>query len=221
MTTVALPDVWPEGQKLQRWRDPNVAVTSFEDHAQYHGALIEAVLRMEQNPKFARAYGGDDGIGRAKVFDLPAWGVPEATLIHERALSMFRRAFNASEVHVDLSWSSIYGPGDSCLPHSHPRTYAGVVYMLEPGNPPDPHSGMFIFADPRMPVCCREQPGYMSTPCAPLMPAGTMIMFPGQLVHAVSTYRGTEPRITLSWNLNLKPVEGEALRPEHKPPGQF
>ena len=29
-----------------------------------------------------------------------------------------------------------------------------------------------------------------------------MIMFPGQAVHCVTPYLGTQPRITLSWNLN-------------------
>ncbi len=76
------------------------------------------------------------------------------------------------------------------------------------------------FHDPLMEICCREQKGYMSTPCAPLLSPGSMIMFPGEAVHCVTPYRGTKPRITLSWNLNLQPVAGEPLPESNRLPGQ-
>ncbi len=216
----AWPEIWPEGQKLERWRDPNIVVTQFADHAAYHPQLMEAVLARTEDASIAHAYEQSDGVGSFKLFDLPSWGVPAAQLVHDRALQMFRRVFKTGDVHVDLSWASVYGPGDHVLPHSHPRTYAGVVYMLEPGDPPTEESGMFLFADARMPICCREEPGYMSTPCAPLLAPGMMIMFPGQAVHCVTPYLGTRPRITLSWNLNREEVPGEPLRPATRPPGQ-
>jgi hypothetical protein len=205
---------------MQRWQDPNVVVALFADHGDYHAPLVESILARTDDPKITRTYEPADQIGRHKLFDLAGWGVPAATLIHERALTLFRKVFQVDEVHVDLSWASVYGHGDNCLAHSHPRTNASVVYMLEPGDPPTEESGMFMFADPRMPICCREQKGYMSTPCAPILTPGMMIMFPGQAVHCVSTYLGHKPRITLSWNLNLEPVPGEPLRPDARPPGQ-
>jgi len=215
-----LPPIWPEGQKMQRWHDKNVAMTQFADTDTYHPELIEAVLSRTEDPQISKPYEQSDGVGSFKLFDLPSWGAPAAQLIHDRALTFFRRVFKADEAHVDLSWSSVYGNGDHVLPHSHPRTYAGVVYMLEPGDPLTEDSGMFLFADARMPICCREEAGYMSTPCAPILTPGTMIMFPGQAVHCVTPYLGTKPRITLSWNLNREARAGEALKPESRPSGQ-
>jgi len=215
-----LPPVWPASQKLQRWKDPNIVITYFADRAAYEPALKKSILARTEDPNVTRAYDQTDGIGSYKLFDLPSWGCPAAQLLHDRALTLFRKVFETETVDVDLSWSSVYRNGDYCLPHSHPRTYAGVVYMLDLGDPPSEESGMFMFADPRMPICCREQPGYMSTPCAPLLTPGTMIMFPGQAVHCVTPYLGTQPRITLSWNLNRESKPGEALRPQSRPPGQ-
>jgi len=218
--SIALPPIWPEGKKLKRWEDPNVIVAQFIDHADYHPALIDAVLARTKDPEVSRPYAQTDGVGSFKLFDLPSWGVPEVTFIHNRALEMCRRVAGTDEVHVDLSWSSVYANGDHVLPHSHPRTTVGIVYMLEPGDPPTEESGMFLFADPRMPICCREEAGYMSTPCAPILTPGMMILFPGQAVHCVTPYLGTKPRITLSWNLNKQAVAGEPLRPASRPPGQ-
>jgi hypothetical protein len=105
----------------------------------------------------------------------------------------------------------MYRTGDYFLPHSHPRTLASLLYAVDLGESPDAHNGQFCFADPRMKVCCREQEGYMSTPCAPVLEPGTMIMFPGQTVHFVTLYRGERPRITMSWNINHAPVAGDPI----------
>ena len=51
----------------------------------------------------------------------------------------------------------------------------------------------------------------MTTPCAPIMKEGLMIMFPGQVVHCVSPYTGERPRITLSWNVNKTAIAGSPL----------
>jgi hypothetical protein len=38
-----------------------------------------------------------------------------------------------------------------------------------------------------------------------------MIMFPGELVHCVNPYAGTQPRLTLSWNINQQRLPCSAL----------
>jgi len=51
----------------------------------------------------------------------------------------------------------------------------------------------------------------MTAPFQPGMTAGTMIIFPSQLVHAVNPYTGKRPRITLSWNINKNALPGPPL----------
>ena len=65
-------------------------------------------------------------------------------------------------------------------------------------------NGHFLFVDPRLKACCRQQDGFVTTPCSPVLRAGTMVMFPAQTVHLVTPYFGDHPRITLSWDLKLK-----------------
>jgi hypothetical protein len=201
--------VWPEAQQIGRWLEPTVFIAQFADFRDYHEELTRTVLRLAETPGVANPT-EDGGIGSVKIYDIDKWGCPAASLVHERALELFRRASRRPEAMVDLSWASLYRAGDYCMPHSHPRTLASVLYALDLGDAEDA-GGQFCFADPRMKICCGEQAGYMSTPCAPNLEPGMMMMFPGQTVHFVTVYRGTRPRITLSWNLNHAAVAGEAV----------
>ncbi len=209
----ALP-LWPEGLRVGRWLEETVYIAQFPDFRDYHEQLRQTVLRLAADPACANPT-EDGGIGSVKVYDIDKWGCPAATLVNGRATELFRRVTRQNTVAVDLSWASLYHAGDYCMPHSHPRTLASVLYALDPGDPDDP-SGQFCFADPRMKICCGEQAGYMSTPCAPNLEPGMMMMFPGQTVHFVTVYRGQRPRITLSWNLNQAKVAGEAIPYEVK-----
>lgn len=199
---------WPEGTIVQKWIEPTVSIANFPDIETYHPQLIEAVTAREGDKELAKSYSGK--IGSAKIFHLDRWGSDAATLIDARARALFRRVLNSEEAVVDLSWASIYRSGDYCLPHSHFRAMASIVYFLDLGddgtgtNP----EGSFNFADPRMKVCCRHEPHCMTSPCGPLVEPGTMVLFPGHLVHFVDVYRGTRPRITLSWNINRQAIPG-------------
>jgi hypothetical protein len=203
--------VWPAGQKMQRWFDTGVLVTTFEDHPGYAAELTAQVLERASDPKLGQSYARHLGIGSAKAYDLEKWPGPAAALIHARALAFFRLASGDQPAVADLSWASVYRDGDYCMPHSHPRTLASVLYVLDLGDGRDGAGGRFCFADPRLAPCCREEPGYMSTPGAPPLRPGMMVLFPGQAVHFVTPYRGKRPRITMSWNLNHVAKVGNPL----------
>jgi len=203
--------VWPQGQKLQKWFDTNVLVTAFTDHATYAPALTAQVLERAADRALGQAYAPELGVGSAKVYDLEKWPGPAAALVHARALALFRLATGNRPAVADLSWASVYDAGDYCMPHSHPRTMGSVLYALDLGDGADQADGRFCFADPRMAPCCQEEPGYMSTPGAPPLSPGMMMLFPGQAVHFVTPYRGKRPRITISWNLNHAAKAGNPL----------
>lgn len=202
--------VWPPRQPVDRWIEPTVFIAKFADAPAFHGALRRTILRLTENPALNNAVAGGE-IGSSKIYGVDKWGCPAATLVHRRALQLFRIVTRQREAVVDLSWASVYRSGDSCIPHSHPRTMAAIVYAVDLGDEGAEGNGRFCFADPRLAACCREEPGYMSTPCAPELTPGTMIIFPGQVVHFVNVYRGERPRITMSWNLNRAAVAGDAV----------
>lgn len=219
----APPGAWPDGCRVSRWGEEAVFVAQFDDPPDFRDRLRASVMALAENPETATPFGGE--VGSAKIYDVDRWGCAEADLIHARALHLFRVVSRRAERAVDLSWASVYRDGDWCMPHSHPRTQASVLYVLDLGDRGDGAGGQFCFADPRMKMCCREEAGYVSTPSAPPMKEGTMMLFPGQAIHFVTPYRGSRPRLTMSWNLNHAARPGDPLpkgtpRPKReRPPG--
>ena len=206
---VSIP-VWPEGQAVRPTPIELTAQVDFGDHERYAAALTAAVLERERDPRFVDwIFKG--GCGR-KVRDLHRWDTPEAVLVHKRALTLCARLMGGRSVHVDSSWASVYRDGDYCMPHSHLRSVASVLYMLDPGDPcaDDEMAGRFSFCDPRLAPCCPVEPGRMTHAFMPDLRAGSMLLFSSDYLHAVNPYRGTRPRITLSWNIALAPIPGES-----------
>lgn len=193
--------VWPAGQKLQaRGEDRTLFLTRFDDAERYRAALVARVLELAQGSPFARQY--IRAFGGVKVERPAAWGSPEATLIEARARTMLQKGFGIAAEAPFESWANVYRRGDYSMPHSHPRAAASLVYVLDPGDPDpeDPLSGQFAVLDPRYRDCCQDQPSYLTNPIMPKLLAGSMLLFPGWLVHGVNPYTGTRPRITLTWN---------------------
>ena len=126
-----------------------MAITTFGDHADYHPALIAAALAAENDPRFrGEMFRGACG---TKVRNVPAWNASCAALIHGRALMLAHQTLPRKPVYADASWGSIYRAGDYCMPHSHLRSNASIVYMLDPGDddPGEPLAGKLCFADAR------------------------------------------------------------------------
>ncbi len=162
-------------------------------------------------PETRRQYGRY--MGGTKLYRLERWENPAARLLNARAVALFKAATGAENGVIDMAWVNVYGQGDYIVPHSHWRSEGSVVYMLDEGDedPADRYSGLFGFIDPRLPLCCQLEQGLMTHPIYPVMKAGSMLVFPSALVHSVHPYGGKRPRITLSWNINRKALEGDTL----------
>ena len=149
-----------------------MAITTFNDHADYHPALISAALAAENDPRFrGEMFRGACG---TKVRKIPGWNAAAAALIHGRALMLAHHTLSRKPVYADDSWGSIYHTGDYCMPHSHLRSNASIVYMLDPGDddPGEPMAGKLCFADARIPVCCPHEPGRVTQHLIPTMDPG-------------------------------------------------
>lgn len=205
--------LWPAGLNAQVVPGAQIVVVEFPDTALYHPALVAAALAAEQDPRFHnRAERVLRGTCGSKVRNLHLWDSPAARLIHARAIAMACQALSRSSVFVDDSWGSIYRDGAYCMPHSHVRSDANVVYFLDAGeaDPGDPLAGQFYICDPRIPLLCHSEPGRMDRPFMPPMVPGKMLIFAGEYVHSVNPYFGARPRITLSWNVTREGRSGKA-----------
>lgn len=199
--------VWPKGQNILRI-DPAIAMTRFDDMIPFHDGLI-AYLVAREREKSAQRVKQTKAAGGTKIYHVDSWQVPGARLLDQRAQALYREIVRQPTSAVDLSWGNVYRAGDFILPHAHRRSDGSVLYMLSMGerDGEDPLDGRFGFADPRLPMCCRESPDIMTTPHFPQLKAGSMIIFPSTVVHFATPYRGeTRPRITISWNINKAPL---------------
>ena len=196
--------VWPDDLSVELINEyPPMFFTHFADYTQYHAPLIARLLELEKDENFTHRF--KMGIGGSKVRDVHRWGIPEADLIHARALEYFARATDkkVSDVKVDACWASITRKYEYLTIHGHYNCLGAVVYMLTPGDPDEnnPNSGQFAIVDPRVPACCPVQEGCATTEIAPNMIEGAMIQFPVDIMHFVHPYTGDAPRITIAWNL--------------------
>jgi hypothetical protein len=207
--------IWPEDQALGALTEPTIWLTDFGDHERYHPRLVERILAMEKDPKY-RDFFFRGGCG-TKVRRMDEWGSLEAELVQRRALALFRIVTGSATAAVDDAWASIYRKGDFCMPHSHVRTTASVLYLLDPGDyapgdpsvQVDPFAGKFCFCDPRLRSCCQAEEGRMTNLMIPDLHPGSMLIFPSEWVHMVAAYLGERPRITMSWNISPERVAGK------------
>jgi hypothetical protein len=212
--------VWPPQQQVEALSAPMMAVAQFADVDALHPALIDSVLAAERDPRWRAVLvvqpsgssspsilRGGCGTTVRKISD---WNTPPASLVHARALMLAHRTLSRRPVYADDSWASVYRAGDYCMPHSHLRSSASIVYMLDPGDddPDEPFAGKLCFSDARIPVCCPHEPGRVTQLLIPTLPAGAMIIFASDYVHSVNPYRGRRPRITLSWNITIERLPG-------------
>lgn len=201
-------EIWPQGLGLSTAGDPTIKLVHFDDIDRYHPQLIATLLELEKQEHRRRTF--FRGAGGTKIYDIEQWDSTEANLVAARARRLCQEVLRCDSVVTESSWANIYRAGDYCMPHSHVRCTASVVYFVALGesDPEDPLSGRFFFADARIAACCREEKGCVTNPILPELRAGSMIVFPAQIIHCVNPYIGAGPRITLAWNLNpVKPPE--------------
>ncbi len=201
--------VWPPGQTWQTLPGrPPVLLAHFTDTAAYHAGLIARIQALENDEEMSKRY--VRVVSGTKVHHLDRWNSPEADFINQRAIEFFKRALRLKAACVDLSWATVYRTGDYTAPHSHLRAQASIVYCVDPGDDPRPDTpdGKLCFVDPRYTTCCNLEPNRMTYIVIPDMRAGSMVLFPAELVHCVNPYAGKRPRITLSWNISQNPVPG-------------
>jgi hypothetical protein len=218
----ALPS-WPAGQQIrQQGQARTVLATRFEDWERYHRELVEAILGLARDQRFACRYIA--AFGGIKVETPERWSVAAADLVCRRAMAFCAAALDVPGPRPFESWANVYGAGDYAMPHSHPEAGASLLYVVDTGvgaaeaaaasSASDPLGGMFAIVDPRYPPCCERERGFLTNPVMPKLVPGMMLLFPGWLVHAVNPHRGTRPRITMTWNVRLDQLPGALACPE-------
>lgn len=214
--TIAIGDrqwpVWPPGQEVKARDDERLVLTTrFADHGGFHPMLLRAIEQRVADPAVSAQY--SRALGGIKIYGLERSRNPAVQLLNARAAALFKLAVGADRCVIDIGWANVYRKGDYISAHSHIRAHGSVVYCLDAGeaDPEDKHAGQLCFVDPRYPPCCKIRSDCMTNPQFLNMRPGTMVIFPGKLVHTVPPYGGARPRVTLAWNINQERLEGDTL----------
>jgi uncharacterized protein (TIGR02466 family) len=110
---------------------------------------------------------------------------------------------------TDDPWININRKGDANIPHNHPGSFLAAVYYIKTS----PSCGDFCFYDTRAPNLLSlqyQQRTHENSSIWRIKPkAGTLMIFPADLLHAVDPNQSDESRISLSFNLNITQHEME------------
>ncbi|MDH5517968.1 MAG: 2OG-Fe(II) oxygenase family protein [Gammaproteobacteria bacterium] len=191
--------VWTDPQVMHLSQSPSMFMINWNDMDEFNPRIASRMLELENDQKFTHLMPN----AGPKIRDIHKWGIPEAELIHERAMELFSQATGNPRPTVDVAWGNINRHNQYLNPHSHTNCIGSVVYCVDTGDqdPDNELSGRFVIVDPRVEECCPLEPGRVTLELTPDMKPGTMIVFPSDIVHFVHPYTGHKPRMTIAWNL--------------------
>ena len=149
--------------------------------------------------------------------DFAAWsGAPGAALI--KAAVALADSVTALQGDSALSrvalnwtinaWANVNRDGHANAAHHHPGCFWSCVYWVQTGEAGE--GGEFEIQDPRgilpgfvAPTLRYALPGCLSAGGSDFITpvAGTLLLFPSWLVHAVRPFRGIQPRVSVAINL--------------------
>jgi uncharacterized protein (TIGR02466 family) len=185
------------------------------------GTRLNAELRATILACEARAPSNDHSNlgGWQSSWDLDDWGGDAARRLLDFARQLADRLTvdrAGRPVRVDWrmnAWANVNRSGHGNEFHTHPGCYwSGTYYVDDGGIGDDPSlGGEFEIQDPRgvapamyRPDLAPAAPGCLSIGASEVISpaAGTVIMFPSWLSHAVRPYTGGGTRISIAFNLS-------------------
>ena len=193
-----------------------VAIATLPNAAQLYNALRATILaRAETHPSTSHSNLG----GWQSTWDIVEWGGPEA-----KTILAFSRQF-ADKLTADRhgkpapqnwrmnAWANVNRQHHGNEFHTHPGCVWSAVYYVDDGGIADDPllGGQLEIQDPRgvapamyRPDLVPNVPGGAAFGASEMIgpAAGTMLMFPSWLSHAVRPYMGEKVRISIAINLS-------------------
>ncbi|HEV2676974.1 MAG TPA: TIGR02466 family protein [Aliidongia sp.] len=196
-----------------------LAAVTLAGHDALDLALTERILaRRQQEPGVVAS-----NVGGWHSSEFQSWSGPAGAQLLNAArqlvdrLTLIETGNGLTRASVNwrvTAWANISGAGDGNRAHGHPGAFWSGVYWVDDGGADTDESvgGLFEMSDPRglLPVMYAPGLRYAIADCEDagtartLTPkAGMMILFPSWLIHGVTAYRGTRPRISVAFNFSF------------------
>ena len=125
--------------------------------------------------------------------------------VGEMSRECLRGKLEGAEVTL-FGWANVLFDGGFNKVHDHGEyTWSGVYYVDHGEAGDDPNNGILEFIDPRSGVAEAMKKVVRIQPTA-----GGLVIFPGWLKHYVLPYRGSDPRISVAFNVKILLKAGAA-----------
>ena len=182
-----------------------ISVTDWQGDAEVLDRLVDLIKeRMESQAGVTFSNAG----GWQSEGEVLNWGDPAVDVLRREILRAVRHQtdFLAEGPYKcrfnPIAWANVNAAGDFNRPHRHGTAHwSGVLYLK---TPKENEGGKIAFHDPRSAVGILPTPGTPFGESVAITPKpGMMLVFPGWLEHMVWPHRGTEPRITIAYNVML------------------
>jgi uncharacterized protein (TIGR02466 family) len=203
--------------ELRTYFPTPVALVELADAETLNRELAATILERERS---ATGTQHSNLGGWQSDWEFSNWGGPGGKHVLDTAVALANRVTanrRGQAVTVNWrinAWANINRQGHANEFHGHPGSFwSGTYYVDDGGIGEDPSlGGEFEMQDPRglapamyAPLLCFAFPGGQSAGASELIRprAGTLVLFPAWLSHAVRPYRGTRTRISIAFNLGL------------------
>jgi len=107
------------------------------------------------------------------------------------------------DIYFDKPWININRKGASNVPHTHPGSFLAATYYIKT----PPLCGDLCFYNPRSPILFALKWSQYTNENSSIWKVGPkvgkLIIFPSDLLHGVEPNQSDEPRISLSFNMNI------------------
>ena len=134
-----------------------------------------------------------------------AWVLQRVVKFATLALAPYYDQWKHSELALAGAWANVLEEGGWNAPHHNfPLQGSGVFYVSVgsiAGNPPGDPSGHIEFLNPTPWLSPMGQGGNFVVPPKP----GLTVLFPSSVYHFVHPYKGVEPRVSVAYNLLIRP----------------
>ena len=178
---------------IEQVSDYSIFKCTWPDSEQLNDALKDVILQEEQTTVTKHAGGVGTWISQ---FATQGWGGSAVESVMERATSMLEVCVNRNDINE--LWAVIYRSGAYFYPHTHPRSRWSGIYYVDPG---DHESGHTVFVKDGTQLHGIDRTEWSNAEHHTVVPeAGSMLVFPSDLLHYVEEYQGESPRIVIPFN---------------------
>ncbi|MBT7449597.1 MAG: hypothetical protein HN793_02110 [Rhodospirillaceae bacterium] len=205
-------DYTMDSDALVWWTTP-VVLRRFKGVAAVNSELKSLILdRASSDKNIQKSNQGGWHSGE----DLLTWGGPAIAQLQAWIVTAFKdltEVTSDGQVYtgkIELNaWANLNRRGDYNTIHTHPACVWSGVYYVDVGEPPSaehPKSGAIEFLDPRAGAEMVAIPGLPFGEAKSINPeTGQLIVFPSWLKHMVHPYWGEGDRITIAFNIRIRP----------------